>query len=62
MKNEKISIELHSVIGTLIKKWEYLIYDGDNTFNLNLEGIKPNTYFLRVQAGTEYIYKKLIVN
>ncbi len=60
--SSKVSIEIFNLMGQKVKTVANKTYDlGENTVNLNLEGMHPGVYFVNMTANGSSVTKKLTI-
>ena len=57
----KNSISLHAITGTTVKSIEHLSKQGNNQAMIDISGLSPGIYLLKLASGTDVSFRKLVV-
>ncbi len=61
-QQEQVNIELRSLTGQLLKRWEIISKCGNNRLDIEAKDLSPAMYFVRICAENESKTLRLIVN
>ncbi|WP_338792617.1 PA14 domain-containing protein [Bernardetia sp. MNP-M8] len=61
IEQNEVTIELLSSLSQTVKKTNYSTIKGNNTFEMNIQGLASGVYFLKIYNGKEVIVKKIII-
>ena len=59
--NDKWTAKLYDVSGRVLRSELHHVVEGINTLNFNFTRLNKGMYFVKLENGTERIYRKLII-